>query len=195
MISSNARNAAKNETAGDTGTAQAAIPKVSAQIIRNARNVKFYLRDDLVEFVDEVSGESAVRIGRANWICPYCNQQNDDAVDVCAYCSAPRTESKERYHDVEPPKPSTPAQPAVKRKKKLSGCALGLIGCGGMLLILFIAAMISIAGIRTLSTLLMVNVLGWGLHGVWLGILADQLSRFIMVAIRFKQGKWVDLKI
>ena len=110
-----------------------------------ARNVKFYLRDDLVEFVDEVSGESAVRIGRANWICPYCNQQNDDAVDVCAYCSAARTESKERYHDVEPPKPSTPAQPAVKRKKKLSGCALGLIGCGGMLLILFIAAMISVA--------------------------------------------------
>ena len=41
----------------------------------------------------------------------------------------------------------------------------------------------------------MVNVLGWGLTGVWLGILADQLSRFIMVSLRFKQGKWVDLKI
>ncbi|MBR4201268.1 MAG: hypothetical protein IKQ91_08370 [Oscillospiraceae bacterium] len=109
-----------------------------------ARNVKFYLRDDLIEFVDEVSGESAVRIGRANWICPYCNQQNDDAVDVCAYCSAARTESKERYHDVEPPKPSTPAKPAVKRKKQLSGCALGLIGCGGMLAILFIIAIISV---------------------------------------------------
>ena len=57
------------------------------------------------------------------------------------------------------------------------------------------AAMISIAGIRTLSTVLMVNVLGWGLHGVWLGVLADQLSRFIMVSLRFKQGKWVNLKI
>ena len=57
------------------------------------------------------------------------------------------------------------------------------------------AAIISIAGIRTLSTILMVNVLGWGLHGVWLGVLADQLSRFIMVSLRFKQGKWVDLKI
>ena len=28
-----------------------------------------------------------------------------------------------------------------------------------------------------------------------LGVLADQLSRFIMVWLRFKQGKWVDLKI
>ena len=55
--------------------------------------------------------------------------------------------------------------------------------------------MISIAGIRTLTTVLMVNVLGWGLHGVWLGDLADLLSRFIMVWLRFRQGKWVDLKI
>ena len=45
------------------------------------------------------------------------------------------------------------------------------------------------------AAMIMVNVLGWGLHGVWLGILADQLSRFIMVSLRFRQGKWVDLKI
>ena len=72
-----------------------------------------------------------------------------------------------------------------------TGC---LRAAGDVRYVLF-AAMISIAGIRTLSTLLMVNALGWGLHGVWLGILADQLSRFVMVAIRFKQGKWVELKI
>ena len=72
-----------------------------------------------------------------------------------------------------------------------TGC---LRAAGDVRYVLF-AAIISIAGIRTLSTLLMVNVLGWGLHGVWLGILADQLARFSMVAIRFRQGKWVDLKI
>ena len=72
-----------------------------------------------------------------------------------------------------------------------TGC---LRAAGDVRYVLF-AAMISIAGIRTLSTLLMVNVLGWGLHGVWLGILADQLSRFVMVSLRFKQGKWVHLKI
>ena len=71
----------------------------------------------------------------------------------------------------------------------------GCLRAAGDVRYVLIAAIISIAGIRTLSTLLMVNVLGWGLHGVWLGILADQLSRFIMVSLRFKQGKWVDLKI
>ena len=72
-----------------------------------------------------------------------------------------------------------------------TGC---LRAAGDVRYVLF-AAMISIAGIRTLSTLLMVNVFGWGLSGVWLGILADQLSRFTMVSLRFRQGKWVDLKI
>ena len=71
----------------------------------------------------------------------------------------------------------------------------GCLRAAGDVRYVLIAAIISIAGIRTLSTLLMVNALGWGLHGVWLGILADQLSRFIMVSLRFKQGKWVDLKI
>ena len=72
-----------------------------------------------------------------------------------------------------------------------TGC---LRAAGDVRYVLF-AAMISIAGIRTLSTVLMVNVLGMGLSGVWLGILADQFSRFLMVSMRFKQGKWVDLKI
>ena len=71
----------------------------------------------------------------------------------------------------------------------------GCLRAAGDVRYVLVAAIISIAGIRTLSTLLMVNVLGWGLHGVWLGILADQLSRFIMVSLRFRQGKWVDLKI
>ena len=71
----------------------------------------------------------------------------------------------------------------------------GCLRAAGDVRYVLIAAIISIAGIRTLSTVLMVNVLGWGLHGVWLGILADQLSRFIMVSLRFRQGKWVDLKI
>jgi Na+-driven multidrug efflux pump len=71
----------------------------------------------------------------------------------------------------------------------------GCLRAAGDVRYVLVAAMISIAGIRTGSTLLMVNVFGWGLHGVWLGILADQLSRFIMVSLRFKQGKWVDLKI
>lgn len=58
-----------------------------------------------------------------------------------------------------------------------------------------IAATVSIAIIRTLVTLLLVMVFGMGLHGVWIGILADQATRFTFVSLRFRQGKWVDLKI
>ncbi len=97
------------------------------------RDVKFYLHDDSpVEFVDEVSGESAVRIGHQNWICPYCKQQNDDSVQVCVYCAAQREESQERYHDIPAPQaapqPNYNAKPVLaKRKKKLSPTCLGCL--------------------------------------------------------------------
>ena len=56
-------------------------------------------------------------------------------------------------------------------------------------------ALISVTGIRTLVTLILVSVFHLGLTGVWLGILSDQLSRFLLMRRRFRQGKWVDLKI
>ena len=56
-------------------------------------------------------------------------------------------------------------------------------------------ALISVTGIRTLATLLLVGVFHLGLAGVWLGILSDQVSRFLLMRRRFRQGKWVDLKI
>ena len=34
-----------------------------------------------------------------------------------------------------------------------------------------------------------------GLDGIWFGILSDQLSRFIMMGLRFKKGNWVNLRI
>ena len=37
--------------------------------------------------------------------------------------------------------------------------------------------------------------LGLGIVGIWFGVLADQMSRFIFATIRFKQGKWVKIKI
>ena len=35
----------------------------------------------------------------------------------------------------------------------------------------------------------------FGIVGIWFGVLADQMSRFIFATIRFKQGKWVKIKI
>lgn len=56
-------------------------------------------------------------------------------------------------------------------------------------------SLISITLIRSVATLFFVNVLALGLTGIWLGILSDQISRFLGLWNRFRQGKWVDLKI
>ena len=58
-----------------------------------------------------------------------------------------------------------------------------------------IGALISVSFIRTAVTALLVYVFGMRLEGIWFGILSDQLSRFILMSLRFRQGKWVDLKI
>ena len=57
------------------------------------------------------------------------------------------------------------------------------------------ASLISVALIRSLTTYFLVGTFGLGLHGVWIGILSDQAARFIFMSTRFRQGRWVDLKI
>lgn len=57
------------------------------------------------------------------------------------------------------------------------------------------ASLVSVTFIRSFATWLLVAVLTLGIHGVWLGVLADQISRFILLALRFKQGHWVELQI
>ena len=71
----------------------------------------------------------------------------------------------------------------------------GCLRAAGDVRYTLVAALIGVAGIRTLSTLLFVNVFHWGLDGVWLGILCDQMTRFCLMTHRFRQGKWVNLKI
>ena len=53
----------------------------------------------------------------------------------------------------------------------------------------------SVAIIRTIASYVFGFVLGGGIIGIWLGVLADQVSRYILSAIRFKAGKWVQIKI
>ena len=71
----------------------------------------------------------------------------------------------------------------------------GCLRAAGDVRYVLMAATVSIAIIRTTVTVLLVYVFGMGLDGVWIGILADQLARFALVSRRFRQGKWVDLKI
>ena len=57
------------------------------------------------------------------------------------------------------------------------------------------AAIISVTFIRTIFSYSCGYILGWGIIGIWMGVLADQISRFIFATVRFKQGKWTSIKI
>ena len=58
-----------------------------------------------------------------------------------------------------------------------------------------LASTISVTLIRTTASYVFGFVLGLGMIGIWMGILADQVSRFLFASIRFKQGKWTQIKI
>jgi len=57
------------------------------------------------------------------------------------------------------------------------------------------ASTISVTIIRTAVSYFCGYTLGLGIVGIWLGVLGDQISRFIFASVRFKQGKWTEIKI
>ncbi|MBQ8161927.1 MAG: MATE family efflux transporter [Clostridia bacterium] len=71
----------------------------------------------------------------------------------------------------------------------------GCLRAGGDVKYTLMVALISVTFIRTAVTLLMVSVFHLGLSGIWLGILSDQLSRFILMFLRFRKGKWVEIRL
>ena len=58
-----------------------------------------------------------------------------------------------------------------------------------------ISSIISVTIIRTAVTYILVSVFEMGIVGIWLGIFSDQFSRYMFNSIRFRQGKWVNIKI
>lgn len=77
-------------------------------------------------------------------------------------------------------------------------CQVIYMGClrgAGDTLYTAVASMISVTFIRTIISYFCGYVLGWGIIGIWMGVLGDQVSRFIFATVRFKQGKWVKIKI
>lgn len=77
-------------------------------------------------------------------------------------------------------------------------CQVIYMGClrgAGDTLYTAVASMISVTFIRTIVSYFFGYTLGFGIVGIWLGVLGDQISRFIFATIRFKQGKWVKIKI
>ena len=71
------------------------------------------------------------------------------------------------------------------------GC---LRGAGDTLFTAVVSA-ICVTVIRTAVSYLTCYTLGFGIHGIWIGVAADQSVRFVLAAIRFAKGKWVNIKI
>lgn len=57
------------------------------------------------------------------------------------------------------------------------------------------ASTVSVTVMRTLGSYFFGYVLHMGITGIWLGVVADQLSRFLFASIRFRRGKWTQIKI
>lgn len=72
---------------------------------------------------------------------------------------------------------------------------MGCLRGAGDTLYTAVTSMISVTIIRTVVSYLCGYTLGWGIAGIWMGVLGDQLSRYIFAVIRFKKGKWVQIKI
>ena len=72
---------------------------------------------------------------------------------------------------------------------------VGALRGAGDTLYTAISSTISVTIIRTSVSFFFGYVLKMGIVGIWLGIVGDQMSRFIFSGIRFRQGKWTKIKI
>ena len=58
-----------------------------------------------------------------------------------------------------------------------------------------LSSLISVAIIRPGMSWLLCNPLGLGLLGVWLGLVCDQVTRFLLGFFRVRQGNWLKIKL
>lgn len=72
---------------------------------------------------------------------------------------------------------------------------MGCLRGAGDTLYTAVASTVSVTLMRTLGSWFFGYVLGMGIIGIWFGVVADQLSRFLFATIRFRQGKWINIKI
>lgn len=72
---------------------------------------------------------------------------------------------------------------------------MGALRGAGDTLYTAMASTISVTVIRTIFSYVGGYLLGFGIVGIWLGVLADQVSRFLFASIRFKKEKWTKIKI
>lgn len=71
----------------------------------------------------------------------------------------------------------------------------GALRSGGDVKFALYSTIISVSIVRTAATLILVNIFNMGLDGIWIGILVDQLLRYILLHYRFKTGVWTEITI
>ena len=72
---------------------------------------------------------------------------------------------------------------------------MGSLRGAGDTLYTAVASAFSVTVMRTLGSYIFGYVFAMGITGIWFGVVADQLSRYIFASVRFKQGKWTEIKI
>lgn len=71
----------------------------------------------------------------------------------------------------------------------------GCLRAGGDVKYTLMASIIAVSIVRTLVTIATVYLFDMGIIGIWLGILADQIVRYVLLRNRFKTGIWTTIKI
>lgn len=71
----------------------------------------------------------------------------------------------------------------------------GALRSGGDVKYTLYSTIFSVSLVRTLVTIVLVGLLNWGIDGIWIAILADQILRYILLRYRFKTGKWTEIAI
>lgn len=71
----------------------------------------------------------------------------------------------------------------------------GCLRSGGDVRYTLFVGFTAVGVVRTLVTQIMVQLLHLGLIGIWIGVLADQFTRFSLIFLRFKQEKWTQIAI
>lgn len=72
---------------------------------------------------------------------------------------------------------------------------MGCLRGAGDVFFTTLASTFSVTIIRPLASYLFCYALGLRLTGIWLGVLADQISRFVLTNWRFRSGVWTKVRI
>ncbi len=72
---------------------------------------------------------------------------------------------------------------------------MGCLRGAGDTLFTAIVAIVSVTILRTVVSYVFGFSLNWGIIGVWMGILADQVGRFALSYFRFRSGKWTKIRV